>query len=252
MRQDDQMMASERMSHSETGGIAKRVAVLLIRNLSDALRERRIETADSELHWLMLGQCEESEGGIQLFPSRSLELMQYARENNFRPLGVVVLAENGDFSDFMNEDAIATEDLDFAKHLFHVHALFWCFCFPSTPDSRRSVMNDIEESSCNSEKHDWGNDHPPRSGTGVRGNVASKASCRRDEWNLDRKSGFHRRNDEEDAAHCIRDDANLVCPIPEYRVHCRVQEFTVSFGKGIRSVGWLICKPLTATICDCE
>ena len=71
MRQDDQMMASERMSHSETGGIAKRVAVLLIRNLSDALRERRIETADSELHWLMLGQCEESEGGIQLFPSRS-------------------------------------------------------------------------------------------------------------------------------------------------------------------------------------
>jgi hypothetical protein len=114
--------------------MAKRVTVLLVRKLSDALRERRIETADSELHWLTPGQCEESDGGIQLFPSRALELTQYAQENNFRPLGVVVLAENGDFSDLMNEDAIATEDLDFAKHLFHVHALFWCFCFPCTPD----------------------------------------------------------------------------------------------------------------------
>ncbi|MGA9508702.1 MAG: hypothetical protein WBV55_08675 [Candidatus Sulfotelmatobacter sp.] len=133
MRQDEQVMASEGMSQSETEGIAKRVAVLLVRKLSDALRERRIEMADSELHWLTPGQCEESDGGIQLFPSRSLGLMQYAQENNFRPLGIVVL-ENGDFSDFMNEDAIATEDLDFAKHLFHVHALFWCFCFPSTPD----------------------------------------------------------------------------------------------------------------------
>jgi hypothetical protein len=134
MRQDNQLMASDGTRQSETEGIGKRVAVLLVRNLSDALRERRIEMADSELHWLIPGQCEESGGDVQLFPFRSLELMQYAQENNFRPLGVVVLADNGDFSDFMNEDAIATEDLEFAKHLFHVHALFWCFCFPSTPD----------------------------------------------------------------------------------------------------------------------
>jgi len=32
--------------------------------------------------------------------------MQYARQNNFQPLGIVILAENGDFSDFMDEDAI--------------------------------------------------------------------------------------------------------------------------------------------------
>jgi hypothetical protein len=134
MRQDDQLMASEGMSQSESVGMAKRVAVLLVRNLSEALHERRIETADSELHWLMSAQCEERDGGVQLFPWLAPELMQFARENNFRPLGVVVLDENGNFSDFMNEDAIATEDLDFAKHLFRVHALFWCFCFPSTPD----------------------------------------------------------------------------------------------------------------------
>ena len=133
MRQDDQLMASEGMNQSESCGMATRVAVLLVRNLSEALHERRIDIADSELHWLMPAQCEERDGGVQLFPSRAPELMQYARENNFRPLGVVVLAENGDFSDFMNEDAIATEDLDFAKHLFHVHAMFWCFCFASTP-----------------------------------------------------------------------------------------------------------------------
>jgi hypothetical protein len=134
MRQDERSMASAGLNHCESGGMGTRVAVLLVRNLSEALHERRIEIADSELHWLFPEQCEEADGGIQLFPSRAPELMQYARENNFCPLGVVVLAENGDFSDFMNEDAIPTEDLDFAKHLFLVHALFWCFCFPCTPD----------------------------------------------------------------------------------------------------------------------
>ena len=134
MRRDEQLMAREGMSQSERGGMAKRVAVLLVRNLSEALHERRIDIADSELHWLIPEQCEEGDGGVLLFPSRAPELMQYARQNNFRPLGIVMLAENGDFSDFMNDDGIPAEDLDFAKHLFHVHALFWCFIFPSTPD----------------------------------------------------------------------------------------------------------------------
>jgi hypothetical protein len=134
MRQDEQLMAGEGMSRSESCGMAKRVAVLLVRNLSEALHERRIEMADSELHWLIPEQCEEGDGGVQLFPSRAPELMQYARQNNFRPLGIVILAENGDFSDFINDDAIPAEDLDFAKHLFHAHALFWCFCFPTMPD----------------------------------------------------------------------------------------------------------------------
>jgi hypothetical protein len=134
MRQDEQLMANEGMSQSESCDMAKRVAVLLVRNLSEALHEHRLEIADSELHWLTPEQCEERDGGMQLFPSRAPELMQYARQNNFRPLGIVILAENGDFSDFMNEDAILAEDLDFAKHLFHIHALFWCFYFPSAPD----------------------------------------------------------------------------------------------------------------------
>ena len=88
MRQDEQLISSEVMSQSESCGMATRVAVLLVRNLSEALHERRIETADSELHWLLPAQCEERHGGIQLFPSRAPELMQYARENNFRPLGL--------------------------------------------------------------------------------------------------------------------------------------------------------------------
>ena len=134
MRHDEQLMPNEGIGRSESCGMAKRVAVLLVRNLSEALHERRIEIADSELHWLVPGQCEEGDGGVQLFPSRAPELMQYARQNNFRPFGIVILAENGDFSDFMNDDGIPAEDLDFAKHLFHLHALFWCFCFPSTPD----------------------------------------------------------------------------------------------------------------------
>jgi hypothetical protein len=134
MRQDEQSMASAGMSQSESCRMARRIAVLLVRNLSEALHERRIEIADSDLHWLIPGQCEERDGGVQLFPSLAPELIQYARQNNFRPLGIVILAENGNFSDFMNDDAIPAEDLDFAKHLFHLHAMFWCFCFPSTPD----------------------------------------------------------------------------------------------------------------------
>lgn len=133
MRQDEPLMAPEGISQSESCGVAKRIAVLLVRNLSGALHERRIEIADSELHWLIPEQCEEGNGGVLLFPSRAPELMQYARQNNFRALGIVMLAENGDFSDFMNDDGIPAEDLNFAKHLFHVHALFWCFYFPSAP-----------------------------------------------------------------------------------------------------------------------
>ena len=109
----------------------ERVAVLLVRNLSQALRERRIEAADSEPFWLSPEQYAEQGGGMQFFPSKATDLMHYARENNFRPLGIMILAENGDFSDFMNDEGIAPEDLDFAKHLFHVHAVFWCFYFPS-------------------------------------------------------------------------------------------------------------------------
>jgi hypothetical protein len=134
MRHDEQLMANEGMSQSETCGMAKRVAVLLVRNLSEALHGRRIEIADSELHWLISGQYEQGDWGVRFFPSRAPKLIQYARQNNFRPLGIVILAENGDFSDFMNDDAISAENLAFAKHLFHVHALFWCFCFPCTPD----------------------------------------------------------------------------------------------------------------------
>jgi hypothetical protein len=108
----------------------ERVAVLLVRNLYQALQERCIETADSEPFWLSPEQYAEQDGGIQFFPSQAADLIRYAQEHNFRPLGIMVLAENGDFSDFMDEDDIPREDLDFAKHLFHVHAVFWCFYFP--------------------------------------------------------------------------------------------------------------------------
>jgi hypothetical protein len=73
MRQDEQLMPSEGISQSESCGMAKRVAVLLVRNLSDALHGRRIEIADTELHWLIPGQYQEGDWGVRFFPSRASE-----------------------------------------------------------------------------------------------------------------------------------------------------------------------------------
>src|SRR5258706_15987854 len=98
--------------------MSKRVAVLLVRNFSEALRERRIQAADSEPYWLTPEQYAERDGGVQLFPLRGNNLMDYARKNSLRLLGIIILAENGDYSDFMNDEGIALQDQDFARKLF--------------------------------------------------------------------------------------------------------------------------------------
>lgn len=105
-----------------------RVAVLLVGNFSEALRQRRVRLANSEPYWLTSEQYAERDGGVYLLPAQAPELVDYARKNSMRPLGVIVVAETGDYSEFMNEDAIAPQDMDFAKRLFESHAHYW-FCF---------------------------------------------------------------------------------------------------------------------------
>lgn len=117
--------------------MAKRVAVLLVGNLPEALRDRRVRTAHSEPYWLESEQYIEcGDGGVQFFPSKASELMIYAREHDLCPLGIVIVNEQGDYSDFLNDDAIAPDDREFARRLFQTHAHFW-FCYlPSLADQQ--------------------------------------------------------------------------------------------------------------------
>ena len=50
----------------------KQVAVLLVRHLFEALRQRRIEVSDSEPHWLTPWQYRERGGGIELVPGNAV------------------------------------------------------------------------------------------------------------------------------------------------------------------------------------
>jgi len=69
----------------------KRVAVLLVGHLLEALRQRRIEVADSEPHWLASSQYRHRDGGIELLPANAGDLMAYASERSFLPLGLVIV-----------------------------------------------------------------------------------------------------------------------------------------------------------------
>jgi hypothetical protein len=110
------------------GCMSKRVAVLLIRELSKALLRRRIQDVDSEPFWLDPDQYIECDGGVQLVPTKAEDLITYAKSNHLRALGVVVVAENGEYFDYFNEEAILSpRDRKFAKQLFQAHAHFW-FC----------------------------------------------------------------------------------------------------------------------------
>jgi hypothetical protein len=108
--------------------MSKRVAVLLVRNLSEALRQRRIEVAESEPYWLRPEQYNERDGGVELLPAMADDLMAYARRNDLRPMGVVILNESGDYFDYINDGPISPIDREFAIKLFQVHAHFW-FCY---------------------------------------------------------------------------------------------------------------------------
>lgn len=108
--------------------MSKRVAVLLIRHLSKTLLRRRIQDVDSEPYWLGPDQYFERDGGVQLLPDKAADMIGYAESNHLRPLGVVIVNEDGQYFDYFNEDAFVPScDREFARKLFQAHAHFW-FC----------------------------------------------------------------------------------------------------------------------------
>jgi hypothetical protein len=108
--------------------MSKRVAILLVGNLCEALQQRSIETADSEPYWLRPEQYSERDGGVELLPAMADDLIDYAKRNDLHPLGIVIMNERGDYFDYINDDPIPLTDREFAKRLFQVHAHFW-FCY---------------------------------------------------------------------------------------------------------------------------
>jgi hypothetical protein len=118
----------------------KRVAALLIGNLSEALRRQCIEAADSEPYWLHPDQYNERDGGVELLPARAREMMAYCKGKNMCPLGIVILTENGDYADYINSDnldgdPVSLVDREFATKLVQAHAHFW-FCVVPWLNSR--------------------------------------------------------------------------------------------------------------------
>ena len=108
--------------------MSKQVAILLIRDLSKALLRRRIQDIESEPYLLSPGQYFEHDGGVQLLPDKAGDMIDYAKCNHLRPIGVIVVNDDGRYLDFFNEDAfIAPSDRKFAKKMFRAHAHFW-FC----------------------------------------------------------------------------------------------------------------------------
>jgi hypothetical protein len=106
----------------------KKVAVLLIRDLSKALLRRRIQDVESEPYWLGPDQYFERDGGVQLLPDKADDMIDYSQRNHLRPLGTVIIEEDGFFVGYFNESAfIAPRDRKFAEKMFRAHAHFW-FC----------------------------------------------------------------------------------------------------------------------------
>jgi hypothetical protein len=112
--------------------MAKRVGVLLMRHLTEAVRQRKIDVADSEAHWLSSDQYRERDDGtVELLPSEAPDLVTYARLQSFRPVGMVIVSDEGDCRTFIDENAILECDREFALYVFHTHAYFWFVHVPS-------------------------------------------------------------------------------------------------------------------------
>ena len=108
-----------------------------MRHLLEAVRQRKIDVADSEPQWLTGEQYRERDDGImELLPSETPELMTHAREQSFRPVGMVVVSDQGDCRTFIEENAILECDREFALHVFHTHAYFWFVHVPSLEKER--------------------------------------------------------------------------------------------------------------------
>ena len=106
--------------------MGRQVAILLVRELSKVLLRRRIQDVQSEPYFLAPEQYCECDGGVQLSPEGANDMIDYSRRNHLRPLGVVVLREDGHFVGYFNQDAVLSPlDRQFAKKLFHAHVHFW-------------------------------------------------------------------------------------------------------------------------------
>lgn len=117
--------------------MAKRVGILLMRNLPQAVRQRKIEVADSEPYWLSPEQYRERhDGGMEFLPSEAREFMAYVSERSFQPVGLVVLNGQGDCRTFVDENAILECDREFALRVFHVHCYFWFLHVPTIPETQ--------------------------------------------------------------------------------------------------------------------
>jgi hypothetical protein len=109
--------------------MSERVAVLLVRDLPKAMLQRSIAAADTEPYWLSPEQYKERDGGVEFLPAMAGDMLAYAKRNHLRPLGIVVVKESGEYSDFFNDELIISPiDRDFLKELFQIHAHFW-FCY---------------------------------------------------------------------------------------------------------------------------
>jgi hypothetical protein len=107
-----------------------KVAVLLVRSITRALLRRRIDAVDSEPYWLGSEQYEERDGGVQLIPARAGDMIDYAKRNQLHPLGIVVVNEAGEYSEYFNPGLILISPIDreFAEKLFQFHTHYW-FCY---------------------------------------------------------------------------------------------------------------------------
>ena len=107
--------------------IMKCVAILLVKNLPEALRQRDIRAAQSDPYWLKPNQFCERDGGIEVIPAVVDDLIAYAGCHNLFALGSIIVGKDTDYCEYLNEGPIAQADRAFALELFQSHAHFW-FC----------------------------------------------------------------------------------------------------------------------------
>ncbi len=116
--------------------MGKRVAVLLMRNLADALQQNDLTAVTSELYWLGPEQYRELDEGVQLLPNNSEQLIAYAQANALHPLGIVIVGEDGDWGHVLIEEAVAPEHRETARRLLHWHLHLWLCVAPAATAGR--------------------------------------------------------------------------------------------------------------------
>ena len=108
----------------------KGIAIILVRNFAAALEKRRVEAAESDLHWLGPDQYRERDGGVEFARETFGEVIAYAEQNGLFPLGFVIVYQDGKRHGFFNEAAFLPDHRAFAEKMFRVHQRFWFDVIP--------------------------------------------------------------------------------------------------------------------------